>query len=111
MDKDERATIHSGRVASAFFTSGMLVTFESPCPVIAPGDGLDIRTPAGEVLEMFPAALRPDGGVSVWYAPHPLLRHWLGWLERIDDFRWTFHMEPHHVEMLQGIPELSGDVK
>jgi len=89
----------------------MVVTFDRPCPAIAPGDTLDIRTPAGEVLEIFPAAIRPDGGVSVWYAPHPLLRHWLGWLERIDDTHWSFHMEPHHVEMLNAIPELCGSVK
>ena len=44
--------------------------------------------------------------MSVWYAPHPLLRHWLGWLERIDDTHWSFRMEAHHVDILRGIPEL-----
>jgi hypothetical protein len=44
----------------------------------------------------------------VWYAPHPLLRHSLGWTERIDDTHWRFRMEPYHVDILRGIPALSG---
>jgi hypothetical protein len=98
--------IHGGRVAGEFFRDGMVVSFDQPCRGIARDDTLAIRTPNGELLEMFPAARRADGAVSVWYAPHPLLRHWLGWLERIDDTRWSFRMEAHHVDILHGIPEL-----
>lgn len=111
MVDDGTARVHSGHVPSEFFKNGMLVSFDQPCRTIAPGDALDIRTPAGEALEIFPAAVRSDGGVSVWYAPHPLLRHWLGWLERIDDTHWSFHMEPHHLEMLNAIPELCGSTE
>ena len=111
MGEDEKARVHSGRVPGEFFKARILVTFDRPCRAIATTDALDIRTPGGEALEIFPAAVRPDGGVSVWYAPHPLLRHWLGWLERIDDTHWEFHMEPHHVEMLNAIPELCEGVK
>ncbi len=73
---------------------------------LTPSDTLVIRTPSGEILDLFPAAMRPDGAISVWYAPHPLLRHWVGWMERIDDRRWSFRMEPFHIEVLSGIPEL-----
>ena len=44
--------------------------------------------------------------MSVWYAPHPLLRHWLGWMERIDDTHWSFRMEALHIDILNDIPEL-----
>ena len=64
--------------------------------------------PGGEILEIIPAGIRPDRALSVWYAPHPLLRHWLGWMERIDDAHWRFRMEPYHVDILRGIPALSG---
>ena len=37
-----------------------------------------------------------------------LLRPWLGWMERIDDTHWRFRMEPYHVDILRGIPALSG---
>ena len=106
---DIKRRIHAGHVAGEFFRDGMMVTFDKPCRTIAPGDTLDIRTPKGEALEIFPAAVRRDGGVSVWYAPHPLLRHWLGWMERIDDTHWSFRMEAMHVDILNGIPELCGD--
>ena len=46
----------------------------------------------------------------MWYAPHPLLRHSLGWTERIDDTHWRFRMEPYHVDILRGIPALCEDV-
>ena len=84
----------------------MVVTFDRPCCAIVPRDTLNIRTPSGAALEMFPAAIRRDGGVSVWYAPHPLLRHWLGWMVRQDDTHWTFRMEALHIDMLSAIPEL-----
>ena len=96
----------NGRVPGEFFKNGMAVTFDRPCRTIARHDTLMIRTLAGELLEMFPAATRNDGAVSVWYAPHPLLRHWLGWMERIDDTHWTFWMEALHIDILSGIPEL-----
>ena len=47
---------------------------------------------------------------TVWYPPHPLLRHWLGWMERIDATRWRFRMEPYHIDILPGIPALCEDV-
>jgi hypothetical protein len=111
MGNAKKPRVHSGRVETEFFKSGMVVTFDHACRAIARGDTLDIRTPRGEALEMFPAATRPDGCVSVWYAPHPLLRHWLGWLERTDDTHWTFRMEPLHIDILNGIPELCEGVK
>lgn len=98
--------IHGDQVAGEFFRDGMVVSFDRPCPAIARDDTLAIRTPSGDLLEMFPATRRPEGAVSVWYAPHPLLRHWLGWMERTDDTRWVFRMEAHHVDILRGIPEL-----
>jgi len=100
---------HSGRVAGEFFEDGMVVYLDRPCPSIERDDALAIRTPSGKMLEIFPAAERPDGAVSVWYAPHPLLRHWLGWMDRIDDLRWSFRMEAYHLDILRGIPELCGD--
>jgi hypothetical protein len=106
---DNSRRTHSGRVAGAFFRDRMVITFDQPCPTIAPDDTLVVCTPSGEPMEIFPAAVRRDGGVSVWYAPHPLLRHWLGWLERIDDTHWAFRMEAMHIDILNGIPELCGD--
>lgn len=107
MDKG-RPRVHPGRVGSEFFSDRMAVTFDRPCRTIAPHDQLDLTTPRGDVLEIFPAAVRSDGGVSVWYAPHPLLRHWLGWMERIDDTHWMFRMEALHIDILGDIPELCG---
>jgi hypothetical protein len=101
--------IHSGRVGGAFFRDGMVVSFDRPCAAIECDDTLAIRTPNGDLLEILPAARRPDGAVSVWYAPHPLLRHWLGWMVRIDELRWSFRMEAHHIDTLRGIPELCED--
>ena len=98
--------VHSGRVRSEFFSDGMVIAFDRPCRSIARGDTLEIRTPAGEALEIFPATIRRDGAVSVWYAPHPLLRHWLGHLVRQDDTHWSFRMEALHIDMLNAIPEL-----
>lgn len=98
--------VHSGRVRSKFFSDGMVVTFDRPCQTIGRNDTLDIGTPGGETLEIFPAAVRCDGAVSVWYAPHPLLRHWLGRLVRQDDTHWSFRMEVLHIDMLNAIPEL-----
>src|SRR5262245_23436763 len=98
--------VHRGSVRSEFFSDGMVVTFDGPCKAIAPSDALDIRTPGGAAMEIFPAAIRPDGALSVWYAPHPLLRHWLGWMARVDDTHWTFRMEALHIDMLSEIPEL-----
>src|SRR5215470_14653816 len=105
MDADDQPRSHSGRVPSRFFRDGMVVTFDRPCGAIGRHDTLNIRAPDGEALEIFPAAIRRDGAVSVWYAPHPLLRHWLGWMEQIDDMRWSFRMEAHHIDTLKEIPE------
>jgi hypothetical protein len=98
--------IHNGQVAGEVFKDGMVVSFDRPCRSIERDDTLAVRTPNGEMLEIFPAAGRPDGAISVWYAPHPLLRHWLGWMERIDDLHWSFRMEAHHVDILRGIREV-----
>lgn len=97
----------SGRVPSRFFSDGMIITFAKPVPAITRSDTLSIRDPDGEILEIFLASERPGYGVSVWYAPHPLLRHWLGWMERIDDLHWRFHMEAYHVDILRDIPALN----
>ncbi len=98
--------VHRGSVRSEFFSDGMMVTFDKPCETIALSDTLDVRTPCGLAMEIVPAAIRPDGALSVWYAPHPLLRHWLGWMARVDDTQWTFRMEALHIGMLAEIPEL-----
>lgn len=110
MPVQRRRRSHAGRTTSAFFSDGMTITFDKPCPAIARGDSLTIRAPGGELMEIIPAGVRPDRGALVWYAPHPLLRHWLGWLERIDDRNWRFRMEPYHIDILRGIPALSADV-
>jgi len=106
MDAGDQPRHHSGRVPSRFFRDAMVVTFDQSCGAIGRNDTLAIRAPDGEILEIFPAAIRRDGAVSVWYAPHPLLRHWLGWMVRLDDRRWSFRMEALHIDILSDIPEL-----
>ena len=94
---------------SEFFSDRMAVTFDRPCRTIAPRDTLD--DPDAERRDARDVSRRRsgrDGGVSVWYAPHPLLRHWLGWMERIDDTHWMFRMEALHIDILGDIPELCG---
>jgi hypothetical protein len=98
--------IYAGRAMSAFFSDGMTITLDAPNASIMRGDTLNVRSSDGEILEIIPAGARSDHMVSVWYAPHPLLRHWLGWMERIDATRWRFRMEPYHVDILRGIPAL-----
>jgi hypothetical protein len=110
MGIQRRGRVHAGRAPSALFSDGMTITLETQNATIVRGDTLDIRAPDGEVLEIIPAGARHDGSVSVWYAPHPLLRHWLGWLERVDDTRWRFRMEPFHVDVLRDIPALNADL-
>jgi hypothetical protein len=110
MAVQRRGQNHAGHAASAFFADGMIITFDKPFDTLARGDTLSIRKPHGGTLEMIPAGLRPNGAVSVWYAPHPLLRHWLGWMEQIDAVRWRFHMEPYHIDILRGIPALCEDI-
>jgi hypothetical protein len=105
-----RRQIHTGRAPSAFFSDGMMIIFDKPTATIVRGDTLDIRSPVGEALEIIPAGTRSDHTASVWYAPHPLLRHWLGWIERIDETRWRFRMEPYHIDILRGIPALCEDL-
>jgi hypothetical protein len=109
MGMRRRGEVHEGRARSAFFSDGMTITLATPNATILRGDFLNVRAPDGEILEMIPAGARPDQAISVWYAPHPLLRHWLGWMERIDETRWRFRMEPYHVDILSGIPALRED--
>ena len=110
MGIQRRGQVLVGRAPSAFFSDGMIITLEQPNATIARGDTLNVRSAEGETLEIIPAGIRADHAVLVWYAPHPLLRHWLGWMERIDDTRWRFRMEPYHVDILRGIPALCEDV-
>jgi hypothetical protein len=110
MGLQRRGQIHAGRAPSAFFSDGMIITLETPNATIVRGDTLNVLAPDGEMLEIIPAGVRQDHAVSVWYAPHPLLRHWLGWIERIDATRWRFRMEPYHIDILRGIPALCEDV-
>jgi hypothetical protein len=56
----------------------MTITFDQPQPAIGRHDALRVKTPENASL------------VLVWYAPDPLLRHWLGRLERRDDFTGCF---------------------
>lgn len=109
MGIQRRGQVYEGRAASAFFSDGMTITLDRPDATILRGDSLNVRAPDGEILEIIPAGVRPDHAVLVWYAPHPLLRHWLGWMERIDARRWRFRMEPFHVDILNGIPALRED--
>ena len=76
-----RGQAHAGRAASAFFSDGMIITLDAANATLMRGDTLTVRAPDGEVLDMIPAGPRIDGAASVWYAPHPLLRHWLGWMQ------------------------------
>jgi hypothetical protein len=110
MGIQRRGQILAGHAPSAFFSDSMTITLEKPNATIVPGDALNVRAPDGEILEIIPAGARADGGISVWYAPHPLLRHWLGWMERIDETRWRFRMEPFHIDVLRRIPALSADL-
>jgi hypothetical protein len=97
-----------GRVDSMFYSDGMVVTFDEPCRSIGRHDVLRIRTPDGDLLDIIVASVHGEGEVSVWYAPDPLLRHWLGRLVNIDDVRWRFRMEPYHVDILDSIPKWPG---
>ena len=108
---DDGTAHSSGRAPGEFFNTGMVVAFDRPCRGRSARRFARCPHAGRRGVGDFPAAVRRDGGVSVWYAPHPLLRHWLGWLERIDDTHWSFHMEPHHVEMLNAIPELCGSTE
>jgi hypothetical protein len=104
MGIQRRGSVHTGRAQSAFFSDGMTITLDKPNATIVRGDTLNVRAPDGDILEIIPAGARQDHAVSVWYAPHPLLRHWLGWMKRVDETRWRFYMEPYHVDILNGIP-------
>lgn len=110
MGIQRRGQNYAGHAASAFFSDGMTITLDKPNAIIVRGDTLTVRALGGEILEIIPAGLRPDHAVLVWYAPHPLLRHWLGWMEPIDRTHWRFRMEPHHIDVLRGIPALCEDV-
>ncbi|HMK81935.1 MAG TPA: hypothetical protein VK438_19940 [Xanthobacteraceae bacterium] len=105
-----RSQTHAGHAQSAFFSDGMIITLDQPDAKLQRGDTLNVRTPDGELLEIIPAGMRQDGAALVWYAPHPLLRHWLGRMERVDPTRWRLRMEPYHVDILRGIPALCEDV-
>jgi len=105
-----RSHTHAGHAQSAFFSDGMIITLDQPDAKLLRGDTLNVRAPNGELLEIIPAGMRQDGAALVWYAPHPLLRHWLGRMERVAPTRWRFRMEPYHVDILRGIPALCEDV-
>lgn len=88
-------------VTDAFWPGDrMVITMARPCPAFGPHDTLIVRSPDGDELDLSFAGLRPDGRPSVWYAINPLLRHWLGWLEKIDDTHWMLRMEPFHLTSL-----------
>jgi hypothetical protein len=110
MGVQRRSQTHAGHAKSVFFTDGMEITLETPNATLLRGDTLNVRAPDGELLELIPAGMRQDGAALVWYAPHPLLRHWLGRMERVDAKCWRLRMEPYHVDILRGIPALCEDV-
>jgi hypothetical protein len=84
-----------GTADRSFIADGMIVRFPESDPM-RPGDDIVVRTPDGEELDLFFGSVRPDGLVSVWYALHPELRHWLGWLEPAGPAAWRFRMERFH---------------
>jgi hypothetical protein len=97
-----------GRVDSPLFSDGMTITFDEPQPSIGRHDALRVKTPDNGLLDIAVASVNPASQVLVWYAPDPLLRHWLGRLERRDDFHWVLRMEPYHVDILNSIPIAPG---
>lgn len=100
-----------GRVDSVFYSDGMMITFDAPCRAIGRRDELRIRAPDGSLLDMIVASIHSEREVSVWYAPDPLLRHWLGRLVNVDDVRWRLRMEPYHIDILAGIPKWPGEAE
>jgi hypothetical protein len=84
-----------GTADRSFICDGMIVRFPEG-DAMRPGDDIVVRAPDGEELDLFFGSVRPDGLVSVWYALHPELRHWLGWLEPVGTATWRFRMEPFH---------------
>jgi hypothetical protein len=82
----------------------MTILFDEPQETIGRWDALRVRTVDGELLDIAVASVSAAGQVLVWYAPDPLLRHWLGRLQKRDDRRWVLRMEPYHVDILDSIP-------
>jgi hypothetical protein len=93
-----------GRVDSSLFSDGMIITFDEPQPSIGRRDALRVKTPESGLLDIAVASVGPAAQVLVWYAPDPLLRHWLGRLERRDELHWVLRMEPYHADILKSIP-------
>ncbi len=84
---------------------GMVVTFDQPCSAITDLDILFIRAPSGEPLRLLPDEQRSANSVYVFFGLGTHALSLRGWLDRIDERRWRFNMEPHHVEL----QKLGGD--
>ena len=98
----------TGRIDGRHIADGMLIDFGNE--EMVPGDRLCIRDGDGSELDLFFGSVRPDGLVSVWYAVHPELRHWLGRLEPAGGSRWVFRMEPFHLDWLRELQRDYPDV-
>jgi hypothetical protein len=79
---------------------GMIVTFDDPCRTISALDVLLIQAPSGEPLRLLPDEPRDPNSVYVFFGLGTHALSLRGWLERLDERRWRFNMEPHHIEML-----------
>jgi hypothetical protein len=80
---------------------GMVVTFDDPCRSISDLDLLLIQAPSGEPLRLMPDEPRDAKSVYVFFGLGTHAQSLRGWLERVDDSRWRFNMEPHHIELKQ----------
>jgi len=86
-----------GRAAAEQIADGLKIRFAGG---MTPGDRIAVHSPSGELMDISLAGVRRDGRPAVWYAPHPVFRHWLGWLEGEGE-DWVLRMEPFHIDRLQ----------
>ena len=86
-----------GRADAERIVDGMGICFPGG---MSPGDKIAVRAPSGNLLDISLGGVRRDGCPAVWYAPHPVFRHWLGWLEGQGE-TWILRMEPFHQDMME----------
>ena len=88
-----------GRVDAERPEHGIIVTFDVPCRSISALDILLIQAPSGQPLRLLPDEQRDANSVFVFFGLGTHAQSLRGWLDRIDDNRWRFCMEPHHINM------------